>query len=479
VVPMAPSGSAPNGAAPVVKVVRPYDMASGRVQLHPELYDRYVSEHQESKAYIAKYRPTLCDNRNIANFTMTHKDAIHPVVCAKAEGPYVWDKDGNKVIDMGGGFGPVLFGHNPPFVREAVTDMMMQGTWGLGFEHDVVGECSDKAAKILGMDRCTWVSTGTEGTTLCMRLVRVKTGRAKIVIFENSYHGHFDGFLGAPSQPSAPDKCLPVSPGLHKGAVEELVVLKYDDEASLRWISEHADKIAGVFCESVQNRNPDVHPVNFLRILRDICDDNGIGLVFDEIVTGFRVGAGGAQKQLGISADLCSYGKALGGGFPVGLVAGRAEWMKGVDGGVWEYGDKSFPKATRTYFAGTFCKHPLIMASVNAVLDHILAHGDTFYEELNSNAAHLVDSSNRYWDEQNVAFHLAHFGSQVRFFVPPDLGLSFFHGLKLNGVYCWEGRTCFITTAHTREVVSTMIDAVKATTEQMVAAGASLPKRRE
>jgi hypothetical protein len=136
------------------KPVKPYDMASGQAQLFPELFSRYanvlqlptltyprmwartprrvwsryVDSHRESKEYIARHRPRLADNRNIANFSMPFKDAIHPIVCERAEGPYVWDKDGNKVIDMGGGFGPVLFGHNPPFVRDAVCDMMRCGS---------------------------------------------------------------------------------------------------------------------------------------------------------------------------------------------------------------------------------------------------------------------------------------------------------------------------------------------------------------
>jgi hypothetical protein len=141
----ATSGAVSDAAKP--KVVRPYDMTAGKVQLFPDLYNEYVEQHRESKAYVAKYRPRLCDNRNIANFTLTHKDAIHPIVCDRAEGAHVWDRDGNRIVDMGGGFGPVLFGHNPPFVRDAITQMMTQGSWGLGFEHEVVGQCSEKVRR--------------------------------------------------------------------------------------------------------------------------------------------------------------------------------------------------------------------------------------------------------------------------------------------------------------------------------------------
>ena len=115
-----------------MQTVKPYDMASGKMQHHGELYAQYTTAHQTSKAYITRYRPVLSDNRNIANFCIRFKDAIHPIVCERAEGAHVWDKDGNKVIDLGGGFGPVLCGHNPPFVRRAVCAMMESNTWASG-----------------------------------------------------------------------------------------------------------------------------------------------------------------------------------------------------------------------------------------------------------------------------------------------------------------------------------------------------------
>ncbi|KAL1528561.1 hypothetical protein AB1Y20_009904 [Prymnesium parvum] len=454
-------------------MVKPYDVSHEKSQHLAGPYEAFVESHRGSKAYIESYRPVLSDNRNIANFSLPFKDSIHPIVCESAEGPYVWDRDGNKLIDFSGGFGPVLFGHNPPFVRDALVDMLSHNRWGLGFEHELVGRCSEKVCRMLGTERCTWVNTGTEATTLAMRLCRLKTNRPKIVIFENSYHGHFDGFLGTPT--TAPDKCTPASPGIARSMVSDLVMLKYDDEESLAWIRRHAKDVAGVFCEPVQNRDPSVQPRAFLRALRAICDEQAITLVFDEVVTGFRVGSGGAQAMLGVSADLACYGKAIGGGFPVGLVTGRADWMKGVDGGLWQYGDTSFPKAARTYFAGTFCKHPLAMACVNAVLDHILEHGDKLYDELNGNAKYLCDSINKFWSDKKIGFSMVHFGSQMRFIIPANIAMAFFQTLLCNGVYCWEGRTCFITTTHTREVIDDMLLALKKTTEALIEHHATLP----
>ena len=131
------------------------------------------------------------------------------------------DVDGNEMIDVGGGFGPIIFGHNAPFVREAVCRVMDTGGWALGFEHEIVGECSRKFCQVTGNDRVTWVNTGTEATTLAMRLCRLYNRRKKIVMFLGSYHGHFDGFLGVPTTAEAPEKCVPLAGGIARGFVED------------------------------------------------------------------------------------------------------------------------------------------------------------------------------------------------------------------------------------------------------------------
>ena len=183
-----------------------------------------------------------------------------------------------------------------------------------------------------------------------------------------------------------------------------------------------------------------MHPRAFLQKLRELTRAHRIVLVFDEVVTGFRIGPGGAQQHLGVYADLAAYGKVLGGGLPVGALAGRAELMAGVDGGVWQYGDASAPRGRRTYFAGTMCKHPLVMAAVGAMLDHIIAHGHELYPTLNGRMARLASELNEWWASQDVGLYIAHYGSQFRFVVPTDVALVFFQALTLSGVYTWEAR---------------------------------------
>ena len=349
-------------AEPVVavKAVKPYDTASGEAISVPTLLESYVRAHARSKAYMASYRCFLCDNRNISGFSPQFKETIHPIVAKHALGSHVVDVDGNDLIDVGGGFGPVIFGHNPPFVRDALQQMLAADAFALGFEHAIVGENSRKFCQLTGNERVTWVCTGTEATTLAMRLCRLHTRRRWIVVFSGSYHGHFDGFLGIPT--TRPDNCVPQAGGIARGFVQDLVVLKNDESESLEWIAEHAAEIAGVFCEAVQNRNPRIVPRAFLCKLRELTAESGIVLVFDEVVTGFRIGPGGAQQELGIRADLATYGKVLGGGMPVGALGGRADIMAGVDGGVWQYGDASSPSGARTYFAGTARKSQLVSA---------------------------------------------------------------------------------------------------------------------
>jgi iturin family lipopeptide synthetase A len=356
-----------------------------------------------------------------------------------------------------------------------VCKMFAEDGFVLGCEHEIVGEASRKFCELTGNERVTWVNTGTEATTLAMRLCRLHTGRSKIVIFFGSYHGHFDGFLGMPQSLKTPDKCFPTAPGISRGFVSDLVMLEYDSAESLEWIDAHSKEIAGVYCETIQNRNPKVVPTAFLQKLRHLTLERGIVLVFDEIVTGFRIGPGGAQQNLGIRADLVSYGKALGGGMPVGALGGRAEIMVGVDGGVWQYGDASAPAGRRTYFAGTTCKHPLVMAGVRAVLDHIMEHGESVYTALNAKMERLATTVNAWWAEKQLDLHIANYGSQFKIVVAPNLATLFFQTLNLNGVYCWEGRTNFLYTTHTEDDVDGIINALKRTTLALLEHNVAVP----
>ena len=217
--------------------VRPFDVASSTTSSADELLEQYKASHAASKAYAASSRQRLSDNRNIANFSLAYKETIHPVVVSSTAGAgssRVCDADGNELIDLGGGFGTILFGHTPPFVRDAVLEMMHSSTWTLGHEQRVTERNAGKLCQLTGFDCCAFMTTGSEATTLACRLCRQHTQRPKVVTFDGAYHGHFDGFLGYPRDNNAPDCCSPVSPGIPPAYTRDLIVLDYNNPVSRR-----------------------------------------------------------------------------------------------------------------------------------------------------------------------------------------------------------------------------------------------------
>ena len=187
---------------------------------------------------------------------------------------------------------------------------------------------------------------------IAMRLARSATGRSKIVIFDGAYNGHSDGTLVKTSIINGEFVSEPLAPGVPDNIAKDVLVLEYGTQKSLDVIREHAHELAAVMVEPVQSRRLDLQPFEFLKDLRALTKEKDVALIFDEMVSGFRAHPAGVQGLLGIKADLATYGKIIGGGLPIGAVAGSARFMGGIDGGYWEYGDVSYPRETRTYFGG-------------------------------------------------------------------------------------------------------------------------------
>ncbi|HVG90631.1 MAG TPA: aminotransferase class III-fold pyridoxal phosphate-dependent enzyme, partial [Alphaproteobacteria bacterium] len=212
----------------------------------------------------------------------------------------------------------------------------------------------------------------------------------------------------------------------------------------------------------MQSRRPDLQPREFLHQMRALTRQFKIALVFDEVITGFRIAPGGAQEWFGIDADIATYGKIAGGGMPIGIIAGRQSYMDGIDGGFWQYGDLSYPAAETTFFAGTFCKHPLAMAAAKAVLGKIKEKGPVLQQGLAQQTEALTTELNAYFQSAAVPIQMVRFGSLFRFAFKGNLDLLFYSLLD-KGVYIWEGRNCFLSTAHTAHDVRDVVDAVKQT----------------
>ncbi|HEU0052126.1 MAG TPA: aminotransferase class III-fold pyridoxal phosphate-dependent enzyme, partial [Longimicrobium sp.] len=437
------------------------------------LVQRYTARTRGSREYAAAHRSFLSDNRASLNFRLATKELMYPIVGERSEGSRLWDVDGNEYVDFTLGFGVHFFGHRPPFVMEAVEAQFRRG-FHTGPQSDLAGPTARLFHELTGMERVTFCNTGSEAVMTALRVARTVTGRDRVVVFEGSYHGCFDGVLVRAAGSAA---SRPASPGTPRGMVEDVVVLPYGEDA-LEWLRAHAGELAAVLVEPVQNHDPERQPAAFLRELRAITARSGTALVFDEVITGLRLQARGAQGWYGVDADLATYGKVIGGGFPIGVLAGRAWLMDAIDGGAWSFGDDSYPAVDQTFFAGTFCKHPVAMAAAHAVLTHLRERGPALYDELHARTARLVAALRAVLEEEGVPIRIRHAASMFRFvFSPGDpfVDLLFYHLLE-RGIYVWEGRGCFVSTAHTDADCDAMVRALRESIHAL-REGGFLPER--
>ncbi|MDR6499786.1 amino acid adenylation domain-containing protein [Burkholderia ambifaria] len=417
---------------------------------------RYTTRTRKSKDSVQASRPVLADSRATVGFRFSTKEMLYPIVGDRAAGSRLWDIDGNEYIDFTMGFGVHLFGHTPDFIQQQVT-REWQRPLELGARSSLVGEVAARFARVTGLDRVAFSNTGTEAVMTAMRLARAVTGRDKIVMFTHSYHGHADGTLAAANAEGVTET---IAPGVPFGSVENMILLDYGSDAALEAIRGMASTLAAVMVEPVQSRNPSLQPVAFLKELRRITEEAGVALIFDEMITGFRVHPGGSQAMFGIRADLATYGKIIGGGLPLGVIAGTSRFMDAIDGGMWTYGDHSFPAADRTAFGGTFCQYPLAMAAALAVLEKIEQEGPALQAALNERTAQIAETLNAFFAEAEAPIKVTWFGSMFRFEFTENLDLFFYHMLE-KGIYIWEWRTCFLSTAHTDADIDRFIRAVK------------------
>jgi amino acid adenylation domain-containing protein len=441
-----------------------------RQQQHLEaLIARYTARTKNSKRHAADYRPVLADSRAAVGFRFTTKEMLYPIVGSRARGARVWDVDGNEYVDITMGQGVTLFGHHPECIGAALRAEPDDVTQ-LGPRPPQVGEAAALICELTGMDRVTFTNTGTEAVMAALRLARAATGRDKVAMFEGAYHGHADSVMGTSTERGGRLETKPVSPGTPQGAVEDLWTLEYGSAASLDFVRAHGAELAAVIVEPVQSRRPDLQPGEFLRELREVTRTTGTVLIFDEMITGFRIHPGGAQAYFGVEADLATYGKVLGGGMPIGVVAGRGQLMDPIDGGLWQYGDTSYPEASRVVFGGTFCQHPLAMSTTLATLRYIKEQGPALQERLNERTARLAGELNAYFRVQKVPIEVVYFGSLFRFSFTENLELLFYHMME-KGVFIWEWRNYFLSTAHTEEDIDFVIRVVKESVEALRTGG--------
>jgi glutamate-1-semialdehyde 2,1-aminomutase len=445
--------------------------------------DVYTQRTQTSKRLAQTYRSVLADRRNSDGFHPAFKEMVYPIVGKAAAGSHFWDVDGNEYIDLVMGFGVSFFGHNPPFIKEAIAQRLEQG-FHIGPQSDLAGEVAEMISELTGLERVTFSNTGTEAVMTALRLARAATGRNKIAMFSGSYHGHFDGTLVQAQTIDGILSAIPSARGVPDGMAKDVLVLEYGTPKSLEIINHHSHELAAVIVEPIQDERPNLQPHEFLKQLRQLTQQAGIALIFDEMLTGFRIHLGGAQAWFGVQADIATYGKILGGGMPIGVIAGQSTYMDQIDGGTWNYEDTSAPQTKKTFFAGTYCKHPFAMAAAHAVLKYLKQQGPSLQEQLNQRTQQFMEALNTYFDTEGLPLQLANFGSVFNAVssrsadsVEQEEDSSGSAGMSLLGYHLCskgifiQGSGGILSTAHTDQDLEQIVHAIKQSVIDLQEAG--------
>ncbi|WP_290873402.1 non-ribosomal peptide synthetase/type I polyketide synthase, partial [Aquabacterium sp.] len=410
-----------------------------------DFIQRYNQRTGRSKAFSQQHRKLMSDPRVVTGFNPLWKDLVYPIVADRSEGARVWDIDGNAYIDLLSCFGANFLGYKPADVTQAMIEQLQRGI-EVGPQHPLAADVAQLISEFTGMERVAFCNTGSEAVMGAMRMARTVTGRQKIAIFNNSYHGIFDEVVVRGTKQL---RSLSAAPGILANAVENILVLDYDSPASLEVLRGCAHELAAIMIEPIQNKYPTLQPRAFVQQLREIATQGGAALIFDEVVTGFRVAPGGAQAFYGVRADIATYGKIIGGGLPFAAIAGGTLWMDALDGGHWQFGDDSYPEAGVTYFAGTFVRHPLALAAAHATLLHIKRGGQALYDTVNARTQRMVDRINAAFAACGAPAKAVHCASLWRLSWDDNVRhISLFYYLaRFRGLHLYEQFGHFVTEA--------------------------------
>jgi glutamate-1-semialdehyde 2,1-aminomutase len=386
-----------------------------------------------------------------------------PVFFKKAKGAYLYDEDDNQYIDYVASWGPMIMGHAHPEVVQAVQEAAAQGL-GFGAPTEIETEMAELVCQLIpSIEMVRMVSSGTEATMSAIRLARGFTGRDKIVKFEGCYHGHSDSLL-VKAGSGALTFGVPSSPGVPASLSEHTITLTYNDSMQVKKVfSDIGDQIAAIIVEPVAGNMNCIPPVEgFLETLREVCDQSGSVLIFDEVMTGFRVSKGGAQTHYAITPDLTTLGKVIGGGLPVGAFGGKKEIMEQIS------------PLGPVYQAGTLSGNPLSMAAGLTTLT--LATQEGIHENLGKMARHLVNGIVSKAKEAGINMTSNQVGGMFGLFFSDEekitsfdqvthcnqeLFKKFFHGMLAEGIYLAPSafEAGFVSAAHTIEDIDATIKA--------------------
>ena len=386
-----------------------------------------------------------------------------PVFFSRGEGAWLFDADDKRYIDYVGSWGPMIAGHAHPDVITAVRDMAAQGL-GFGAPTEIETIMADQLCDLVpSMDMVRMVNSGTEATMSAIRLARGFTGRDRIIKFEGCYHGHSDALLVKAGSGTL-TLGVPTSPGVPAAVAEYTSTLTYNDLDGINDVFDSiGSEIAAIIVEPVAGNMNCIPPVpGFLEGLRSLCDEHGSVLIFDEVMTGFRVALGGAQQHYGITPDLTTLGKVIGGGLPVGAFGGRRDIMEHI------------APLGPVYQAGTLSGNPISLAAGLATLK--LTCADGFHQQLDSAAKRLTSGLQAHADKAGIPFTTNQVGGMFGFFFSPEPAITsfeqvtacdmkrfqtFYHGMLDAGVYLAPSafETGFISSAHSDAIIDATLDA--------------------
>ena len=394
-----------------------------------------------------------------------------PIFAKEAKGAYLYDEDGNRLIDYINSWGPMILGHAYEPVVNAVIEKAKKGT-SFGMPTELETQIAQLAVSMVpNIDKIRFVNSGTEACMSAIRLARGYTKRDKIIKFSGCYHGHSDSFLIAAGS-GLSTFGVPNSPGVTEGTAKDTLLAAYNDIDNVKALFEaNKNEIAAIIIEPVAGNMGCIPPAQgFLEALRVVCSENGALLIFDEVMTGFRLAKGGAQELYGVQADIVCFGKVIGGGLPVGAFAAREEIMNYL------------APLGPVYQAGTLSGNPLAMAAGLEMLKALNADADIF-KRLDEKTAYLEKGIRQVLTEENVIFTINRVGSMisVHFDANPvydfatakngdnDTFKKFFHGLLNRGIYIAPSayETWFITDALTYEDLDFTIAKIKEVAKEL------------
>jgi len=395
-----------------------------------------------------------------------------PLFIEEAEGAYLTDADGHRYVDYVGSWGPMIFGHADPDVVRAVQEQAEAST-SFGAPTEIEIEVAELVCDLVpSVQKVRMVNSGTEATMSAARLARGYTGRDKIIKFEGNYHGHGDFFLIAagsgPMTLSEPD-----SPGVTKGNAKDTLLAPFNDLDHVRRLVEANDgEVACIIVEPIAGNMGCIPPEpGFLEGVRELCDAHDIVLIFDEVMTGFRVAPGGAQERYGVIPDLTCLGKIIGGGLPVGAYGGKTEIM--------DYISPTGP----VYQAGTLSGNPLAMRAGHAVLSKIAERKDTMYDELEAYGAALEEGMHRTLDALDLDYTTNRVGAMASLFfteervvdqetaktTDTDRYAAYFHAMLEEGIYLPPSQfeALFFGLSHGEEELEATLEAQRRALKQI------------